>query len=161
MVPNFGYVSVSFWVAACLFESGRRFATGFSHSSSCGTFLQSGIPAGPWWKCFRVQLAKWKGPDVVRQSDVTELWVFKGQTELLDKCHRHHIDIGAVFLMLWLCLLGVLLFSAAVGAECSSGNAPAEWSLSSVGVKVVPLPETDTIKAAQKLWVCTDCSLEN
>lgn len=58
------------------------------------------IAAGPWCKCFRVQLTTRKGPAVVRLSDVTELRVFKGQTELLDKCHRHHIDIGAVFLML-------------------------------------------------------------
>lgn len=63
------------------------------------------ILEGPWWKRFGVQLTKRKGPDMVRLSDVTELRVFKGQTELLDKCHRHHIDIGPVFLMLRLCLL--------------------------------------------------------
>lgn len=61
------------------------------------------IPAGPRWS-FRVQLTKWKGPDVVWLSDVTELRVFKGQTALLDKCHRRHVDIGVVFLTLGLCL---------------------------------------------------------
>lgn len=49
--------------------------------------------------------ARRKGPDLVLLSDVTELRVLKGQTELLDKCHRHHADIGAVFFMLPLCLL--------------------------------------------------------
>lgn len=112
MVPNFGFMSVSFESPLVCLSRGddSRGDLDASHSSPDRKRQKPGlvrlwsvsiscIPAGRWWKRFGARLTKWKGPDVVRLSDVTELRVFKGQAELLDKCHRHHIDIWVVFLM--------------------------------------------------------------
>lgn len=114
MVPNFGFMSVSFEsLFVCFVETIRNgIVTLHTHHQAekrqkpgrVRNVFISCIPAGRWQKRSGAQMTKWKGPDVVPPSVVTDLRVFKGQAELLGKCHRHHIDIWVVFLMRPLCL---------------------------------------------------------
>lgn len=91
------------------------------------------FPPGGGGNASRAQLTKRRGPDVVRLSDVTELRVFKGQTELLDKCHRHHIDIGPVFLN----APTAFTLSAVVQCGCRWGRSAALATLLLSGVCLV------------------------